>query len=172
MKSGLFAREGRSLSGRSIAAAGAALTSRQTATRAGEWRKPDVAAHHVYQALQSRAFLLMIDRFRRYAVCHGYAVRDHTRADRVRALRVGTHAPQANDVRGRFHAVDSLWIHAPIRMIRLIYNLRVIGSCAEAHRPLGRDKEQAQRVYISHPIVDVLDQLQVARLTGWRLSCR
>jgi hypothetical protein len=137
------------------------LTETTTRPEAEGLRKSDVSAHHLDQGLQSGSFLPSINS------CHEYDVREQTDvANRVRALWVRPHAPQTNYVRGRLYTIHKLGIYAPIFMVAVINNLRVIGSGAKAHFAFRRDEELAQWISVFHPIINVLYGLQITWLNG------
>src|SRR5437764_12643833 len=117
--------------------------------------------------LHSRTFLKIVDGR------GGYIVGNPTGVRSVRALRIGTDAPQtdfidAGDiVRRRLDAVHDLRIDAPVPVSGGVYDFRIIRPYAKAHFSCPRDEELTIAIDVSHPIVDELDRLKI---TGSR--CR
>src|SRR5215469_17824728 len=118
--------------------------------------KRDVAAHHIYQVLQRLAFLLMVDGYCKYPVC------DLPGLQAVCASWIRTHTPHFNpmaacEILDYRDAIDSVWMNAPIFVIRVGVDRRVAWSRMEAHLASGRNIEVAQWVGVQDPVVDKFD---------------
>src|SRR5207253_3995604 len=92
------------------------------------------------------------------------------------ALRCGMDAPQANRVYvgnvvlEHVDIVNGLGVHAPVICVSLECSQLPIDQSPEAHITVKRYEELTRWVEIFHPVVDIFDRLEVARLAGKRCA--
>jgi len=125
--------------------------------------KPDIAAHDGYQILHSRALPEIVDG------PGGYIVRNPTAVRSVRALRIGTQAPQTdfidtgNVVRRRFDAIHHLTEEIAPREIGLALTAADVVSISKSGRKvavIGIENGYPIGTDVSRAVGDELDGLR------------